>query len=516
MEPGTRQQASTDDLSGRTLGDFRLLRRLGQGGMGQVYLAEQISLKRKVAIKIMRPDMAINATAFQRFRSEAEAIARVSHANIVAVYAFAEEAGLHYIALEYVDGCTVKEYLDRKGKFDVSLAVNVIRQVAAALQRASELGIIHRDIKPENILLTRRGEVKVADFGLSRCFTDDGASSNLTQPGVTMGTPLYMSPEQVEGRAVDPRTDIYSLGVTCYHMLAGEPPFSGPTAIDIALQHLEAQPTPLGEKRPDLPADLCAIVHKMMAKALDDRYSTCKELLHDLSRMRASLSGTSTEAGIHATLPEAASLSTGGRIKRRVATRWLLVASAAGSILVAFVAGGALARSRHARAHSSATLGDVEPSEADEQHQEAFLREAVARYADPGKDPAQLDLGLRHSLELGLFYLQHGRFADADKFFQGLIDNPHQVAAYRTLGQLGHAIVLGLEDQATESNRLLLQLLHEQAREGRSPDRLGFLLNQAPLRFQIARALQANRANLHEAALPPELEHLRTPPHLSK
>src|SRR5438874_9286846 len=184
------------DLTGRTLGDFQILRRIGQGGMGQVYLAEQRSLKRKVALKILRGEVAANPSSLQRFRAEAEAIARASHANIVQVYAFSEADGLHYMALEYVEGRNLREYLAKKGPPEVLLGLSIMRQVAAALQRASELGIIHRDIKPENILLTRKGEVKVADFGLSRDLLQvEGATVNLTQSHVTMGTPLYMSPE---------------------------------------------------------------------------------------------------------------------------------------------------------------------------------------------------------------------------------------------------------------------------------------------------------------------------------
>src|SRR5262249_18927687 len=221
--------------TGQTLGDFRLLRRLGQGGMGQVYLAEQVSLKRKVALKTLRPDLAANTTSLQRFKKEAEAVARATHANIVQVYFIGEKDGLHYMALEYVEGKNLREYLERKGPPEVLQSLSIMRQVAAALQRASELGLVHRDIKPENILLTKKGEVKVADFGLSRCFGDKQAL-NLTQSGVAMGTPLYMAPEQVEGKAVDPRTDIYSFGVTSYHMLTGQPPFRGQSAFEVALQ----------------------------------------------------------------------------------------------------------------------------------------------------------------------------------------------------------------------------------------------------------------------------------------
>jgi serine/threonine-protein kinase len=169
------------DLTGTTLRDFHVLRRLGRGGMGQVYLAEQISLKRKVALKILRPDLAANVKALQRFKREAEAVARATHANIVQVYAIDAENGIHFMALEYVEGRNLREFVERKGPPDVYVAISIMRQVAAALQRAAELGIIHRDIKPENILLTRTGEVKVTDFGLSRCFAGDAPPTSLTQ-----------------------------------------------------------------------------------------------------------------------------------------------------------------------------------------------------------------------------------------------------------------------------------------------------------------------------------------------
>src|SRR3712207_5968680 len=181
------------------------------------------------------------------------------------------------MALEYVEGKNLREYLEKKGPPDVLMCLGIIRQVAAALQRASELGIVHRDIKPENILITRRGEVKVADFGLSRILAEDGQPLNLTQSGVAMGTPLYMSPEQVEGKAVDPRTDIYSLGVSAYHLLAGQPPFRGQTAFEVAIQHVQKEPVPLQQLRPDLPPELCAMVHKMMAKRPEGRYQTAQE-----------------------------------------------------------------------------------------------------------------------------------------------------------------------------------------------------------------------------------------------
>src|SRR5947207_292566 len=330
------------DWSGKDLGDFHLLRRLGQGGMGQVYLAEQISLKRKVAIKMMRTDLAVSAVSLQRFEAEAKAIARVNHANIVQVYAIGQEAGLHYMALEYVEGRNLREFLTKKGPPELAVALRIIRQVAFALQRASELGIIHRDIKPENILLTKRGEIKVTDFGLSRVFAGDPMDQNLTQSGVTLGTPLYMSPEQVQGQPLDPRTDIYSFGVTCYHLFAGHPPFGGQTPFEVALHHVQTEPVPLHEVRGDLPPELCAIVHKMMAKDLDQRYQTCAELLKDLNQFRELLA-TQTRP-----IPGAAvaSVSLSGTTTRTAAVvrsrRWW-VAVAAGTIGLALVGGGTAA-----------------------------------------------------------------------------------------------------------------------------------------------------------------------------
>lgn len=303
-QPADAQAGSADkpdDLTGHSLGDFEMIRRLGRGGMGEVYLARQKSLKRQVAVKILRTELAANVTALKRFKAEAETVARINHANIVQVYAIGEERGLHFIAMEYVEGRNLKEYMAKKGTPDLPIALNIMRQIAAALTRASELGFVHRDIKPENILLTRKGEVKVADFGLSRSFVNTDQALNITQSGVTMGTPLYMSPEQVQGRTVDPRSDIYSFGVTCYHMLKGEPPFRGATAFEVAIQHVQNEPPYLPEARPDLPVDLCLLVHKMMAKKPEARCQTAREVLRELNRIREGLPLANPPAPLAAT-----------------------------------------------------------------------------------------------------------------------------------------------------------------------------------------------------------------------
>jgi len=214
------------DLVGETLGDFSILKQLGQGGMGRVYLAEQVSLKRKVAIKVLREDLASNPTALERFEAESKIVAQLSHPNVVQVYMIGKHKGRSYMALEYVEGKSLGEYLARQGPLDAAVTVSLMRQVGGALQRASELGIVHRDLKPANILLTRKGQAKVADFGLSRCLGQE-EGTDLTRTGMTVGTPLYMSPEQIRGKTVDCRSDLYSMGVTFYHALAGRPPFDG-------------------------------------------------------------------------------------------------------------------------------------------------------------------------------------------------------------------------------------------------------------------------------------------------
>lgn len=279
-ENHTRPATGTD-LSGKQLGDYSVLRRLGRGAMAEVYLADQQSLGRQVALKVLKKELACDPTCVQRFRREAQAAASLVHANIVQVHEVACIDGVHFIAQEYVQGVNLQQYLARNGTLDLKLALLVIRQAAAALAKAADQKIVHRDIKPENIMITRSGEVKVADFGLARVLQLEG-SVQLTQAGMTMGTPLYMSPEQAEGKALDHRSDIYSLGIACYHVLAGKPPFSGDTALAVAVQHLNKPPEPLENIRPDLPPALARIIHKMIAKSPDHRQQSARELVREL------------------------------------------------------------------------------------------------------------------------------------------------------------------------------------------------------------------------------------------
>jgi serine/threonine-protein kinase len=275
------------DLTGVTLGDFEVERLLGRGGMGEVYLARQVSLNRPVALKVLRTDLLSKPTYLSRFEAEATTVAKLNHPNIVHIYTLGCVDGVRFIAMEYVQGTNLRDYLVRKGALDLPLALSIMKQAGVAIGAAGELGLVHRDIKPENLLMTRKGQVKVADFGLCRDL--DAGRCDLTQPGVTLGTPLYMSPEQAQGHALDHRSDLYSLGVTFYHMLAGEPPFRAETPLALALKHVKDTPVSLAVHRPDLPGDLVALVMKLMAKDPAERYQSAAEMLKDLARIKGAL-----------------------------------------------------------------------------------------------------------------------------------------------------------------------------------------------------------------------------------
>ena len=307
MNPPDRRTAPPDDslldapklrdLTGTHLGDFEVERLLGRGGMGEVYLGRQISLNREVAIKVLRPDLITNTTYLRRFEVEAWSAAKLNHPNIVHIYLLGDVEGLRFIVMEYVRGTNLREYLLKKGPAEVPLALSIMRQAGMAVGAAGEVGLVHRDIKPENLLITKKGQVKVADFGLCRDLDEE---HDVTQPGVTIGTPLYMSPEQARGKEMDHRSDLYSLGVTFYHLLAGEPPFRADTALALAMKHVSDRPVDLSVHRPDLPAPLVQLVMKLIQKAPADRYQSAGEMLRDLAKVRESLalSTTTTTAAL--------------------------------------------------------------------------------------------------------------------------------------------------------------------------------------------------------------------------
>ncbi len=558
MDPAKKPAEPPDantDLSGQTLGEFLLLRRLGVGGMGQVYLAEQVSLKRKVALKLLRAELADHSVSLQRFKSEAEAVARATHANIVQIYSIGEANGLRFMALEYVEGKNLREFIEKKGPPDLLVGLKIMTQIAAALQRAGELGIIHRDIKPENILLTRKGEVKVADFGLSRCFAENALSPHVTQSGVTMGTPLYMSPEQVEGKPVDHRTDIYSFGVTCYFLFAGHPPFRGTSPFEVALQHVQREPDPLALIRPDLPAELCAMIHKMMAKPPEGRYQSGREIVREIGRLRDALVAGGATASVSLTPAQLAAVTqsdagrSGSAIMVPVAPpppsrglRWLAVASVA----LALAGGLALGWARQ-HWHAAPLAKDLPPLPPDDhpppkpavspaKEREKELQKLVSESVKQD-NPLGVLSGLNHSVELGLLYLKERRLDEAETFFKDLARPQQKAQAYRFLSQIGIACVLAFRDQPDESNAIFVPLETKCERlekisslgsvfpkltaEQRKQQQLAFkeeieaytLLwkNNPALREMVARAVQANFVNAPKT-FPAKLEPLRHPP----
>ncbi|MCH2210333.1 MAG: serine/threonine protein kinase [Fuerstiella sp.] len=284
QESKPEDQSRSDDLVDRTIGEFRLLRRLGSGGMADVYLAEQPSLQRVVAIKVLQPGRiaGFDSSIVDRFQREARAAGGLSHANIVQVYQTGEENGIHFIVQEYIQGNNLAQQIRRVGPPNLYQGLQWMQQIANALHAADQAGIVHRDIKPENIMLTRDLTVKVTDFGLAQ-LSQQGDQKNLTQTGIAMGTPLYMSPEQVRGSKVDFRSDQYSFGVTCYHMYAGRPPFSSGNPVTVAVQHLQDPPPPLAGHRADLPPEVCNTIHRMMSKEPSERFQSSAEVLRTIA-----------------------------------------------------------------------------------------------------------------------------------------------------------------------------------------------------------------------------------------
>ncbi len=498
------------DLTGRLLGDYQVLRKLGQGAMGQVYLARQLSLKREVALKILRRDHAANPTALLRFQAEAEAVAQVTHPNIVQVFAVGELDGLRYIALEYVEGRNLRDYLARKGAPELPLALSILRQVAAALQRASEAGLVHRDIKPENILITRKAEVKVADFGLSRYFAAPGGGEplNLTQSGMTLGTPLYMSPEQVQGLPVDHRSDLYSFGVTAYHLLAGQPPFKGVTVFDVALQHVQGVPPPLSGLRPDLPAALCDAIHRLLAKRPADRYQTAREFSRDLAKISKGLPlaspvsvAVSVETGV-VTQPATPALPVPARNLGRWGRR---AGGAAALVALAGVGWWLPARPAADVAAKSAGLPDTRPPSPFATGRE---RDLVARSKDRDLKPAGY---LTAMVELGVLHVAQRRLDDAERVFKALgPETPGRPSEAAVAAQLGLAVVLAHRDKAKESNQAVTDAAT--GRGGSSQTLLNqVLLTHPDLGQALAEALDRNAANLGVAKLPTTIDWLRTP-----
>jgi non-specific serine/threonine protein kinase len=278
------------------LAHYRIMKPLGTGGMGEVYLAEDTKLKRRVAVKILPPQLAADPERLQRFEQEARALAALNHPNIVTIYSVEEADGIHFLAIELVDGVTLAEKIPDEGMplgpfFDLS--VSLVDSLAAA----HESGIIHRDLKPGNVMVSQDDRVKVLDFGLAKLrrnhvFADEESELStdlLTGEGRVVGTVAYMSPEQLRGERLDPRTDIFSLGVLFYEMTTGIRPFQGDTSAELMSSILRDVPPPLSEIRRELPDHLGRILRRCLEKDTDRRYQTALDLRNELEDLRDEL-----------------------------------------------------------------------------------------------------------------------------------------------------------------------------------------------------------------------------------
>jgi serine/threonine-protein kinase len=260
---------------------YELLEKLGEGAMGEVYKAKQLSMNRLVAIKLLKPRLAANAEFIERFQREAHLAAKFSSNNVVQAIDVGSAGPLHYFVMELVEGVTIKQELEKGKVYEEHEAVDLVLQVAQALQQAHRRGLIHRDVKPANIVLTADGIAKLADLGMARDTSDQALA--MGEMGMAIGTPLYMAPEQIEGRVnVDSRADIYSLGATFYHMVTGQPPFPGKKAKEVYHAHLEQELTPPDHLNTRLSSGLGEVVECMMAKDSDRRYQTPADLIVDL------------------------------------------------------------------------------------------------------------------------------------------------------------------------------------------------------------------------------------------
>ena len=295
-----RAAAPAANLVGQVVADrYHIVKKLGEGGMGQVYLAEHVKMGRRSAIKVMNPSMVHDPDAVARFNREASNASRITHPNVCAIYDFGETSdGLIYLAMEFIEGEPLTDVLEREGALGITQAVHIFLQVGDALQAAHDLGIVHRDLKPDNIMLSRgkggRDVVKVVDFGIAKAVGGDDAGQKVTKTGLVVGTPEFMSPEQLSGDKVDGRSDLYSLALVFFRMLTGKLPFEANTVQETMIKRLTDEPVKLATVRPDVqfPTGLQEVLDSALRRSPVDRYQTVTRFAESV----ASVTGTGREA----------------------------------------------------------------------------------------------------------------------------------------------------------------------------------------------------------------------------
>jgi eukaryotic-like serine/threonine-protein kinase len=459
-------------LIGVRLGDFQILRRLGRGGMAEVYAARQLSLRREVAVKVLRPEFAKDEDYVRRFRREARSAAKLNHPNIVTVLDVGSQDDVTYMVQELVDGENLKVIVEQSGAFPPESVREILVSVALALVEADSAGIVHRDIKPENLIRSSNGILKVADFGLARV-TVGGESSmaGMTQVGMTLGTPRYMSPEQIQGREVDARSDLYSLGVTAYHLLTGKPPFDAEDPVALAVKHLHDIPMPLESARASttgkheiIADDLIAIIGRLMAKSPDDRFASASDLLHTLTGDHSLTSPSmlmSHRAGVAARLQRATSQAA---IFRRRQRQSMLVAAA-------IAVGLGLTFYHWLSQGNQASLVDqiqvdtvLKQSDVQKQYLVAMQRNdeagwrAIAKFFPAAASAVNADYAAKSELQLARLLGTTGRTSEAQAILHEMQSNEKTERLYRVLASAYELMIVLGSDQTTDSMDLVQRL----------------------------------------------------------
>ncbi|MFB0566599.1 MAG: serine/threonine-protein kinase, partial [Candidatus Aminicenantaceae bacterium] len=253
---------------------YEVIEELGKGGMGRVYRVEDTKLKQEIALKLIKPEIASDKKTIERFRNELKTARMIAHKNVCRMFDLGEAEGAHFITMEYVPGEDLKSLIRRVKQLTVGTSISVAKQVCEGLTEAHRLGVVHRDLKPSNIMIDKEGNARIMDFGIARSLKAKG----ITGAGVIIGTPEYMSPEQVEGKEVDQRSDLYSLGVILYEMVTGKLPFEGDTPLSIAMKHKGEIPKNPKELNPQIPEDLNVLILKCLEKEKESRFQLAEEL----------------------------------------------------------------------------------------------------------------------------------------------------------------------------------------------------------------------------------------------
>jgi len=329
FSPSKTKEKTTDELTRGTtfVSRYEIIEELGKGGMGKVYRVFDRKLKEEVALKIIKPEIASNGDSIDRFSNELKFARKVAHRNVCKMYDLGEKEGTHYITMEYVPGESLKSMIRMMGQLSAAQVVFIAKQVCEGLAEAHRLGVVHRDLKPSNIIVDREGNARILDFGIARSLK----AKSITSPGVMIGTPAYMSPEQADAKQVDKRSDIYSLGIILYEMIAGRVPFEGDTALSIALKHKTEKPLDPIEFNAQMPVELSRVILKCMEKDKEKRYQDAKELLSELSRIEEEIATTERE------IPKK-ELITLKSVKVTLRKHWLMIAALFAVVVVAGMA----------------------------------------------------------------------------------------------------------------------------------------------------------------------------------